>query len=75
MSEQIKEIRCPNCNSLMYFYLDEWGRTPWHLHCNNCRINIGTTNKDKAIELVKTHHEPNTYIEYYDNKIQLLLKG
>lgn len=75
MSEPIKEIKCPNCNSLMYFNLDEWGRTPWHLHCDNCHINIGTTNMDKAIELVKTYHEPHTYIEYYGNEIQLLFEN
>ena len=33
---------CPKCKKPLYFNLDEWGRTPWHLHCDICKINIGT---------------------------------
>lgn len=39
-----KDILCPNCNNKIFFYYDEWGYTPAHLHCNNCYINIGATN-------------------------------
>lgn len=39
-----KFIICPNCQNKMKFYLDEWGYTPWHLHCEVCNINIGTSN-------------------------------
>lgn len=69
------DIKCPNCNSLMYFNLDEWGYTPWHLHCDNCHINIGTNSMNKAIELVQIYHKPNTYIEYYHNDIQVLFEN
>ena len=30
------DLICPNCNSALYWGLDEWGRTPWHLHCPKC---------------------------------------
>jgi len=43
---------CPRCGTELFFCLDEWGRTPWHLHCSQCRINIGTDNRDKAVELI-----------------------
>lgn len=42
-----KDILCPNCKNKMYFCLDEWGYTPWHLHCNFCKINIGTNSQKK----------------------------
>ena len=63
------DLICPNCNSSLYWRLDQWGRTPWHLHCNSCHINVGTNNRNKAIELIQIYHKPNTYIEYYDNNI------
>ena len=44
------DLICPNCNSVLYWCLDEWGRTPWHLHCDKCNINIGATKRNKAIE-------------------------
>lgn len=75
-SELLKDnMKCPNCNSLMYFGLDEWGKTPWHLHCDNCDINIGVNNRNKAIELVQIYHKPHTYIEYYNNDIQILFEN
>lgn len=42
-----KFIICPNCLNKMKFYLNEWGYTPWHLHCKVCNINIGTNNQKK----------------------------
>ena len=47
------------------------GRTPFHIHCNNCKINIGTTNIEKGIDLLKKYHKKGTYIEFYNNKIQI----
>lgn len=71
-----KDILCPNCKNKMYFCLDEWGYTPWHLHCDNCNINIGATNMNKAAELIQIYHQPNTWIEYYGGDIQILcIKG
>ena len=67
-------IKCPNCDKEVYFNLDSYGYTPWHLHCGNCNINIGTTNRDVAVELLK-YCKPNTYIEFYNNKIQLFMIG
>lgn len=68
-----KDILCPNCNNKIFFYYDEWGYTPAHLHCNNCYINIGATNFQKCIELLQIYHQPNTHLEYYKDKIQLLI--
>lgn len=68
----INELLCPNCNNELYFNIDSWGRTPWHLHCGNCRINIGCDNPSKAIELIQIYHRPYTNIEYYDNEIQFI---
>lgn len=65
------EERCPNCNNKLTFGLDEWGHTPFHLHCDNCGIIIGATSLGKCFELFKKYHEPNTYIEFYHNKIQM----
>lgn len=68
-------LLCPNCNSVLYWGLDEWGRTPWHLHCHKCAINIGVQNPKKAIELIQKYHQPKTYIEYYSNDIQVLFEN
>ena len=67
----MKEIICPNCYNLCYILIDEWGRTPWHLHCNNCNINIGIDKLSRIEDIFQKHHKPNTYIEYYEDKIQL----
>jgi len=68
------KLICPACGSELFFALDEWGRTPWHLHCQKCQINIGTNSMEKAIELIQEYHQPDTWIEYYDNKIQVLFE-
>jgi len=60
----MNKMICPNCNKEMYWGLDEFGHTPWHLHCENCDINIGVNKPSKAIELIKKYHKPHTYIEY-----------
>ena len=62
--------KCPNCGNDIYFCLDEWGHTPFHLHCDNCDINIGATSFNKCIELLKDYHKPKTYAEFYCGKIQ-----
>lgn len=67
----MEKIKCPNCNNEIYWCLDEWGRTPVHLHCDKCSINIGATSMRKCVELFNEHHNKNTYIEFYFNKIQL----
>ena len=61
---------CPNCNSEIFFCLDEWGYTPLHLHCDKCNIDIGCTSFEKAIELLQDNHDKNTYIEYYNDEIK-----
>lgn len=66
------DLICPKCKNPLYFNLDEWGRTPWHLHCYICKINIGTNRQQKAIELIQKYNKNNTYIEYYNNDIQVL---
>jgi len=68
-----KTIICPNCNNECYILLDEWGRTPWHIHCDFCHINIGVTSIKKGISLLEKYHQPNTYLEFYSNQIQLLV--
>ena len=64
--------KCPNCGNDIYFCLDEWGHTPFHLHCDNCDINIGATSFNKCIELLKDYHKHKTYIEFYHHKIQYM---
>lgn len=67
-------ILCPNCGEETYFCFDEWGYTPFHLHCKKCEINIGATSIQKCKELLVDHHKPQTYIEYYNGEIQLLFE-
>ena len=66
-------VVCPNCNGECYINLDEFGYTPWHIHCNNCNINIGATKIDECIKLLNKYHNKNTYLEYYKDKIKLLI--
>lgn len=68
-----KEIYCPHCGEKIFFCLDEWGYTPIHLHCQKDNINIGATSFKKCIELLQKYNKPKTYIEFYNNKIQLLI--
>ena len=68
------DLICPKCKNPLYFNLDEWGRTPWHLHCDNCHINIGVNKPKKAIELIQKYNKKDTYLEYYDNNIQVLFE-
>ena len=67
-------IKCPSCNSDCYFCYDEWGLTPWHLHCDTCRINIGTSTQKKAIELLQKYNKKDTYLEFYNDEIIFLVK-
>lgn len=64
---------CPTCGSECFFCLDEWGYTPWHLHCEKCHINIGGTSQKICEDLLKEYNQPYTYLEYYNHKIQLLM--
>lgn len=66
--------RCPNCNSKYYFCFDEWGPTPYHLHCDTCHINIGANSQRKTEELLYEYHKKNTYIEYYNDEIKILIE-
>ena len=66
------DLICPKCKKPLYFNLDEWGRTPWHLHCDFCHINIGTDKEQKAVELIQKYNKKDTYLEYYDNDIHVL---
>lgn len=65
-------IICPTCSSECYIGLDEYGRTPFHLHCEKCNINIGATSIKKCIELLQKYHKPKTWIEFYCNEIKVL---
>lgn len=67
-------ITCPTCNNECYFAIDEWGSTPFHLHCNKCNINIGSTSIKKCIDLLQQYHKPKTYLEFYHNEIKLLFE-
>ena len=66
------DLICPKCKKPLYFNLDGWGRTPWHLHCDFCHINIGADKQQKAIELIQKYNKKDTYLEYYDNDIHVL---
>ena len=72
MERTNKIIICPNCGNECFYCLDEWGRTPWHLHCSTCKINIGSDGFYLCEDLLKEYHEPNTYLEYYSKKIHYL---
>lgn len=67
-----KAIICPVCRTEMFWCYDEWGRTPIHLHCNICSINIGAERFQECIDLLKEYHQPHTWIEYYKNNIQMM---
>ncbi len=62
----MKTIICPTCHCEMYINLDEWGHTPWHLHCDNCHINIGLTQINHVEKYIKEKIPPNTYIEEFN---------
>ena len=66
------DVICPACNTKGFIALDEWGRTPWHIHCDNCDINIGATSIKKGVELLQIYHKPHTWIEFYNKEIQIL---
>ena len=67
------EKYCPCCNNPMYLCLDEWGRTMWHWHCDNCHINIGTEHTYDIDKIIQNYDcQKNMYLEFYNNKIQEL---
>ena len=65
---------CPSCNNPIYINIDSFGHTPFHLHCDNCDINIGSTSINKCIELLSNYCKPKTYLEFYNNKLMLLFE-
>lgn len=67
-----RTIYCPNCGKKIYFCLDEWGRTPFHLHCDKCDINIGATSIEKCKKLLEKYHKKGTQLEYYNEAVQFL---
>lgn len=69
-----ENLICPNCGCPITINLDSYGRTPFHLHCLDCEINIGATSIKKCIELFKKYHQTDTYIEYYNEDIQLMFE-
>lgn len=71
---EFKSIQCPNCNNEMHIGLDEWGKTPWYIYCENCNINIGVDSIKNIFNFLKSV-KPNTYIEYYNKDIQLLVEN
>lgn len=72
---QNKDIKCPNCSNKISFGLDEWGYTPFHLHCEKCSINIGAQSINQCIDIFKQYHSPHTYIEFYHNEIKLMIEN
>ena len=71
---EFNQIECFNCEKQIYFCYDEFGCTPYHLHCAQCDINIGAPSPQKAVELFLLHHKPHTLIEFYSNKIILQIE-
>ena len=69
----LNKIICPSCGGECYYNLDMYGRTVWHLHCDNCHITINVNDRKKGVELLQTYHQPHTYLDYYSNKVQLLI--
>ena len=70
-----EKLICPNCGCPIEILLDNYGRTPFHLRCYDCEIDIGATSIKRCIEIFKKHHKGNTYIEYYENAIQLFIEN
>ena len=56
----MEKLICPTCHNEMYIALDEWGSTPWHLHCDNCHINIGMKNINDVEKYIERRVENET---------------
>lgn len=70
-------MKCPICGGTLYFNFDEWGHTPFHLHCEGEEthsLNIGATSKDKCLELFDKYSAEyrDMAIEFWHNKIQYI---
>lgn len=63
-------LECPVCGKQLTYTFDEWGFTPFHIHCEDHGINIGAQNYTDALRLLAENHRENTWIEYWSNKIQ-----
>lgn len=65
-------IICPICKKPMVCYFDEWGRTPFHYHCNEDGISVGFGNikKENMQSIINQHCiEQHMTLEYSDNKV------
>lgn len=66
--------KCPVCQNFITYHADEYGKTPFHIRCDNCNIDIGTcTGYEKAVKLLKDFACENLYLEHYNGKIQFLI--
>jgi hypothetical protein len=73
MQNKMSLPECPICGSLTYATYDEWGRTTMHIHCRNCRINVGGPMNEKTIEefvafaknMKERHYNDNTRSRYF----------
>ena len=74
-NEYFEFPKCPNCERETFFCFDEWGHTPYHLHCNFCDINIGASSPNECVDLFQRYNKPKTYIEYYHKSIQIMFEN
>lgn len=59
---------CPICGSQTFGTYDEWGKTIFHIHCPQCRINVGGPFSFKTVQeflalanFLKDKHYENDY--------------
>lgn len=72
---------CPICGSQTIGALDEWGKTMFHIHCPQCRINVGGPPNYKTIQeflalanFLKDKHYENNYFFKNTEKIEIISK-
>lgn len=61
---------CPVCGGQLAYAFDEWGHTPFHLHCLGYKIDIGAQATKDCLKLLQENHVEDTHIEYWNGKIQ-----
>lgn len=64
-----QNIYCPICRNEMYIGLDEWGYTPFHLHCTKCDINIGMRKLSDIDKWIKYPLKKHIYIEDFPEEL------
>lgn len=64
-----QNIYCPICRNKMYINLDEWGHTPFHLHCTECDINIGMQQLSDTDKWIKYPLKKHMYIEDFPGEL------